>query len=118
MGIPNPLIWGVAAMMSSFIPGVGTSIITIPAIIFLFLTAPLWHGVGLIIWALGGVGVIDNFLSPFIYNRGIKIHPFLVLLTVLGGIAFFGPIGIIMGPIMLAFFFALLDIYPTIIQNK
>jgi predicted PurR-regulated permease PerM len=117
-GIPNPIIWGVAAMFTSLIPGVGTSLITIPCIIFLFVTAPAWHGVILIIWAIIGIALIDNFLSPFILRRGIKIHQFLILISVLGGIAFFGPIGFIMGPIMLAFFFALLELYPTIIRSE
>lgn len=117
-GVPNPLIWGVAATLASFIPGVGTSLVTVPCMIFLYFTAPLWHSVVLLVWALGGVGLIDNLLTPYILNRGIQIHPFLILISVLGGITFFGPLGFIMGPIMLAFFFALLDIYPLIIKEQ
>ena len=117
-GIPNPIIWGVAAMFTSLVPGVGTSLITIPCIIFLFVTMPAWHGIVLVVWALIGIGFIDNFLSPFILKRGIKIHQFLILISVLGGIVFFGPIGFIMGPIILAFFFALLEMYPSIIRGQ
>ncbi|MCC2630307.1 MAG: hypothetical protein K0S38_116 [Candidatus Paceibacter sp.] len=117
-GVPNPILWGIATMFASFIPGIGTSLVTVPAIIFLFVTQPLWHAVVLAIWAFSGVGLIDNFLTPVILKRGIKVHPFLILISVLGGIAFFGPIGLLMGPIMLAFFFALLDIYPLIIRDQ
>ncbi len=118
LGVPNPIIWGVTAMIASLIPGFGTALVTVPCIIYLYFTAPLWHTLALAAWALGGVGLIDNFITPSILNRGMKIHPFLVLLSVLGGIAFFGPIGFIIGPIMLAFFFALLDIYPLIMHHN
>ncbi len=117
-GIPNPIIWGVAAMFTSLIPGVGTSLVMVPCIIFLFVTQPIWHAILLIVWAVIGIAGIDNFLSPFILRRGIKIHQFLILISVLGGVVFFGPIGFIMGPIVLALFFALLEIYPTIIQAE
>jgi predicted PurR-regulated permease PerM len=116
-GVPNPILWGVIATLSSLIPGVGTSLVTVPAIVYLFLTQPIAYGIGLTIWAVLGIGMIDNFLAPYLLNRGMNIHPFLILLSVLGGIVFFGPIGFIMGPVMLAFFFALLEIYPMIISN-
>jgi len=55
-------------------------------------------------------------LRPFILERGIKIHPFLILLSVFGGIGFFGPIGFIAGPVILSLLFALVDIYPQVIK--
>ena len=57
------------------------------------------------------VGLIDNFLGPKIVGRGMKLHPLLVILAVLGGFAFFGPIGFILGPLTLGMFLALFDIY-------
>lgn len=117
-GLPNPIIWGVCTTISSFIPGVGTSLVTVPAIVFLLATQPLWQGVVLAAWAVGGIGLIDNFLTPIILQRGIRIHQFFILISVLGGILYFGPIGFILGPIMLAFFFALLDIYPMIVKDE
>jgi predicted PurR-regulated permease PerM len=71
-----------------------------------------------LIWGTLAVGLIDNFLAPFLINRGIRIHPFLVLLSVLGGILYFGPVGFILGPLTLAFFFALIEIYPLIIREN
>lgn len=117
-GIPNPVLWGVVAMILSLIPGVGTSLVTVPGILYLFFSAPLWHGILLAVWAIFGIGLIDNLLSPYVMKRGMNIHPLLILLSALGGISFFGPIGFILGPIVLAFFFALLDIYPRIITNE
>ncbi len=116
-GLPNPVIWGVLAVIGSFIPGLGTMIVMGPGIIYLFVTGNIPMGVGLLIWQLVVVGLVDNFLSPVLLQRGIKIHPFLILLSVLGGISFFGPIGFILGPLTLALLFALLDIYPVILNS-
>lgn len=117
-GIPSPALWGSIAAIASLIPGVGTSMVLVPGILYLFFTGTTPNAVGLLIWGLIAVGLIDNLLGPIFVNRGIKIHPFLVLISVLGGLNFFGPIGLILGPIILAFLFALLDIYRTSYGSK
>jgi len=110
-GVPSPALWGTVAAVSALIPGIGTSLILVPGIAYLFLTGSTGPAIGLLIWAIIAVGLIDNFLAPIIVNRKVRIHPFLILLSVLGGIIFFGPIGFLLGPIILAFLFALLEIY-------
>ena len=64
------------------------------------------------------VGTIDNLIRPLFIKRGVDIHPFVILLSVLGGLVYFGPIGFLAGPITIAFFYALLDIYPAIVSGK
>ncbi len=116
-GVPNPALWGGITMISALIPGIGTSLVLIPGIIFLFAVGTFGQGVGLSIWAIVFVGLIDNFLGPRLIGRRVKIHELLILLSVLGGIGFFGPIGFIMGPLILSLLVALLDIYKTLILN-
>lgn len=72
----------------------------------------------LLVWQISVVGLIDNLMAPYLINRGMKIHPFFILLSVLGGIGFFGPIGFLLGPVVLAFLFSLLDIYPMVIGTR
>lgn len=110
-GVPNPALWGILAVITSLIPGVGTSLVLVPGIIYLFVVGHTGAAVGLIIWAVLAVGLIDNLLGPYLMERGIKIHPFLILLSVIGGLGFFGPIGFIMGPLVLSLLFALLELY-------
>jgi predicted PurR-regulated permease PerM len=74
-------------------------------------------GIGLLVWAIAIVGTIDNFLRPILIERGIHMHPFVILLSVLGGLAFFGPLGFIAGPVLMALFFALAEIYPNIMKG-
>lgn len=113
-GVPNPVLWGSMAAVTALIPGVGTSLVLIPAVLFLFFTGTGALALGLLAWGIVAVGLVDNVLGPKIVGKGAKLHPFLILLSVLGGVSFFGPIGFLLGPLSLALFFAFLEIYSTI----
>jgi predicted PurR-regulated permease PerM len=104
--VPDPTVWGSIAAVAALIPGVGTSLVLVPGILYLFFTGSTGYAIGLLIWGLLAVGLIDNLLGPILVNRGIRIHPFVILLSVLGGLAFFGFVGFILGPLILAFLFA------------
>ena len=117
-GIPNPAVWGLLAVIASLIPPFGTALILVPAIGYLFFTENLFGAVGLAIWGSVLVGLIDNFVKPHLLTRGAKIHPFFILLGVLGGIRLFGPAGFLLGPLVLSLFFTLLEIYPHLILRE
>lgn len=110
-GVPHAALWGGVAAVAALIPSVGTSLVLTPAIIFLFLTNQVGSAIGLLIWGITAVGLIDNFLSPKLIERGLRIHPLFILLSVIGGIGLFGPLGFLLGPLTLSLLFALLDIY-------
>lgn len=112
-GVPNPALWGSFAVVSALIPGIGTSLVIVPGILYLFLVSTHLNAIGLLIWGILAVGLVDNFLGPMLMNRGVHVHPFLILLSVMGGLAFFGPIGFVAGPLIVALLFALLEIYKT-----
>lgn len=113
-GIPSPAFWGAVAAIASFVPALGTAIVTAPAVIFLFVSGNTLNGIGLAIWGTTAVGLIDNFIGPKLIQRGTKLHSFLVLLFALGGLSMFGPMGFFLGPIILSLLFALIDIYELI----
>ncbi len=112
-GVPNPVVWGIVAAVAALIPGIGTSLVIVPGVLYLFFTDSTPYAIGLLIWGMLAVGLIDNILGPILVNRGIKIHPLIILLSVLGGFVVFGVVGFILGPLVLAFLFALLEIYKT-----
>jgi predicted PurR-regulated permease PerM len=116
-GVPNPFLWGSLAVISALIPAVGTSLVMIPSIIYLILSSHIWQGFGLIIWAALGVGLIDNFVGPRIVSRGIKMHPFITFLSTLGGLAYFGLAGFLLGPLIVNILFTLFDIYFTFMDK-
>lgn len=117
-GVPNPALWGAATMLASFIPSIGTGLVLAPAVIYLFVTGHTGRSIGLAIWAVTAVGLLDNVLGPKLMAAGVRIHPLIMMLAVLGGIGLFGPIGILLGPILIALLYALLDIYLGLIRTQ
>ena len=117
-GVPNPALWGSVAIFAAIIPGVGTALVNIPAVLFLAISGSGTNAFLLLLWSMSAVGLIDNFLRPYLIGRDAKLHPFLVLLSVLGGIHVFGPVGFLVGPLFLSFLLALLEIYPTIVLKN
>ena len=117
-GVPNAVLWGSVAAVAALIPGIGTALVLTPAILFLFFIGEVFSGVGLIVWGVVAVGLIDNFLGPKLVGRGMQLHPLIILLSVLGGIGFFGPIGFLLGPLTISLLFALLNIYSSLMGKE
>ncbi|MEX0650288.1 MAG: AI-2E family transporter [Candidatus Andersenbacteria bacterium] len=116
-GVPNPVLWGGIAAVAALIPNLGTALVSTPAVIYLFAFGSVGQSIGLAIWAIVAVGLIDNLLGPKFIQQGLHIHPLLILLSVLGGLALFGPIGFLLGPLIIALLFALLDVYQALIPG-
>lgn len=110
-GIERAILFGSVAAVGALMPGIGTTIVTAPAIIYLFATGDIVNAVGLLIWSVLIVGLVDNLVGPYLMGRGNNMHPFIVLISVLGGISLFGPIGFIIGPVVVTLFLVLLEIY-------
>lgn len=110
-GVPNALLWGTVAVMTALIPGVGTGLVILPGIIYLFIVSNLFGAIGLIIWGALIVGLIDNLLRPKLVGDALSLHPLLILLSILGGLFLFGSIGLFLGPIVMSLLFAFIDTY-------
>jgi len=110
-GFERAVLWGVIAAFGALIPSVGTSIVFIPAILYLVITGAYLTAAGLAVWGILAVSLIDNLLGPYLMSRGNAMHPFIILLSVLGGISVFGPIGFIVGPVVVSLFTVLLELY-------
>ena len=110
-GIPSPLLWGAVMALLSLIPVVGTALVWGPIVIYFLLSGAV--GKGLLLFALcaGLVGSIDNVVKPLFIQRRTAIPTFWVFIGVLGGIGVFGFLGIVLGPLMVAVLFALIEIY-------
>ncbi len=110
-GVPNPALWGVIAGMASFVPTFGTSIVSIPAIIFLLINGMQIQALGLLVWSGAIVGMVDNFLTPYIISKDTDVPSLFMLFSILGGIALLGPIGIVIGPLTISLLYNLVAIY-------
>lgn len=117
-GVPSPVLWGSVAAIMALVPGIGTAVVIIPAIIFLFFSDNNFSAAGLLIWGITAVGLIDNFLGPKLISRGMRLHPLAAFLAVVGGLVFFGPLGILLGPLSLSILLALIEIYFSIKKRE
>ncbi len=117
-GVPGALIWASFVIVAAQIPILGTGLIMVPAVIYLFSIGHEGAAIGLTIWAVIAVGLIDNILSPFIVGRRTRMHALLILLSILGGLELFGPIGFILGPTVLAAFLVVVELYKAGILEK
>jgi predicted PurR-regulated permease PerM len=110
VGIP-PLFYGTLICISSLIPMVGTAIVWIPAIGYLMLAGRWKAGIFLFLWAVFFVGTIDNFLRPFLMRGKEQMSPFYLFLAIVGGVSYFGLVGILYGPLILGFAAVMLYTY-------
>jgi predicted PurR-regulated permease PerM len=117
-GVPNPVFWGAISILAAFIPVIGVSLVIIPGILYVALTAGIVKAVIFAVIAFVISAFMESSLHPLVIGRGAHIHPFLLLLSVLGGISFFGPIGLFLGPLVLSFFLTLIEIFPALIENS
>jgi len=93
-------------------------LVIIPAVLYLWLSGGVGYALGLLVWGMVAVGLLDNFLGPQLVKKGTHIHPLLILLSVLGGVSFFGPLGFILGPLVFSLLFAMLEIYKAVSKDK
>jgi predicted PurR-regulated permease PerM len=116
-GVPNATLWATIAAVAALVPGLGTAFVILPSVIFLFVTGNTGSSLGLLAWGVLAVGLIDNMLLPMFLKKDFHIHPLLILLSVLGGISFFGILGFLLGPLLLSLLFTLGDIYKMMVSG-
>ncbi len=117
LGIPSAIFWGTVAGVASLIPGIGTALVWLPAGIILLMGGSYAKGVGLLLYGALVVGNIDTFLRPRLVGKDTRMHELLILFGTLGGIMMFGPVGIIIGPILAALLVTVWEIYGVAFQD-
>ncbi len=109
LGVPSPLVWGIVTVFTSLIPFLGAYVVWLPAAIMMIANGNnvgdggmVMRGFLLIAYGFFLISSVDNILKPKLIGNRANLHPALVLLGVIGGIATFGVIGIIIGPVVIA----------------
>ena len=122
-GIPSPLFWGMVMAFFALIPAIGTGIIWVPAALFLLLdgvfqnsTPLILKGIGLLVYSFIFVGSIDNFLRPKIISEKAKVHTAIIMLGIFGGILLVGPLGVVLGPLVLGLTVEVMKMY--VVEKK
>lgn len=111
LGIGGALLWGVLMAFLSLIPAVGTGLIWAPVAVYLFATGATVKGGILVFCGVFVIGLVDNFLRPILVGRDTQMPDYMVLISTLGGLELFGISGIIVGPVIAAFFLSVWQIF-------
>lgn len=114
LGIKTPVVWGTAIAIMSFVPVLGTFSVWGPITAYLFLDGEIAKGFIMLIVGTFGISLVDNILKPIIIGGRTKMPTLLIFFGVIGGIRIFGPIGIVMGPLVIALFISVLEIFRNI----
>jgi predicted PurR-regulated permease PerM len=109
--VPNPIFFGIVTFVVGLIPAVGAASVVLAAAALLFLSGHAGWALFLAIWGVGPVGLIDNVVKPYLIRGGIELHGAVVFFSLLGGIAYFGPVGLLAGPLIVSFFLAVIGMW-------
>ena len=111
-GMPNIYIWGLIAAFFSLIPVVGTSVVWLPAALYLALGEGSYGlALFLAIYGHGMYLLLENIVKPLLLDRQLGMHPLLLFLAIIGGLAEFGITGVILGPLFVTLFMTIWSIY-------
>ena len=109
LGFQSPVLWGVITAFTSLLPAVGSALVWGPAAIYLFATGDIVRGIIMVAVGVGVIGMADNILRPLLLSGRTTMHGLLVFVSLLGGMAAFGFIGLVVGPVAIAAMGTLLD---------
>ncbi len=110
-GIESPLLWGTIASIFSLIPVIGTSVVWIPASIYLLVGGHYGWAAFIAIWSFSWFLFFENVVKPKVFGNKLNFHPIIFFFLLLGSIQEFGLSGIIVGPLLLSLFYSLWEIY-------
>ena len=117
VGIPGAVFWGAVMMIASIIPGIGPALVWVPAVIYLFATGETVSAIGLALWSGLVVSTIDNVMRPTLVGKDTQMPDLLVLVSTLGGLAMFGAVGLIIGPVIGGLFTTMWDLFLTVFRD-
>ncbi|MAJ97366.1 MAG: AI-2E family transporter [Parcubacteria group bacterium] len=111
VGIESAALWAFVMGLFALIPAVGPALVWLPIGLLLLFAGSVWQGVTVLIVGATLVSLIDNLLRPILVAKEAAMPDVLILLSVLGGLTLFGIAGIIIGPVITAFFLSMWQLF-------
>ena len=110
-GIDGAAFWGIMIAIVSIIPGIGPTLVWVPGVIYLAANGSMAAAIGLAFWSGLVVSTIDNLIRPRLVGRDAEMPDILVLISTLGGLAMFGAVGLVIGPVIAGLFIAIWQLF-------
>ena len=107
--VPNPIFFGLLTFLAAFIPSVGTTIVALPLAGLVLAMGHPWSALFLASWAILVVGLIDNVVKPLLIKEGLRLDGAVLFFALIGGLALFGAVGLLVGPLAVASFAAVVS---------
>lgn len=102
VGLPSPLLLGLAAFFASILPVVGAALVWIPAGLYLIFTGAIWKGLFVLLWGAVVISMVDNVVRPWVVSGKVELHPVVLMFVILGGVQVFGFLGLFLGPVVVS----------------
>jgi predicted PurR-regulated permease PerM len=110
-GVPHAVVWSMAMVVAALIPIGGTALVWGPVSLALFMTGHYTESLFFFVWGAVMVSTVDNLVRPRLCGSRMTLHPLLVFLSMFGGLAVFGAMGLLVGPLIAAIFMSMVRIY-------
>lgn len=117
-GIPNPFFWGMIGAIIAVIPGIGMILAIIPSALYFIFSGSIGLGIGIFFAGIFCAIIIESILGPRFIENNVRVHPFLILLSMIGGLIIFGGVGFFIGPIFLGLLHVLIEEAPRIYSSS
>lgn len=111
LGVPYPLFLALLTAFLAFVPIGGAVIVWLPSALYLFFSGHPAKGIILFLWGVLVVSMVDNLLKPLLIGEKTRLPTLFLFFAVLGGLTYYGFIGVFLGPVLLTLFLALIQIY-------
>ncbi|MGA6825992.1 AI-2E family transporter [Nitrospira sp. NS4] len=111
VGLPSPILWGAVMAITAYIPFVGAALVWFPAAIYLAIQGAYMQSGALVAAGIVLSVVIDELVRNMIVGKASKLHSLIMFFSVLGGLRFFGLVGIVAGPLVVAMAVTFLEAY-------
>ncbi len=110
-GVPSPFFFALVTFFLAFVPAIGAAVVCLFAAALLLVTGHPYMALFLALWGIVVVGLVDNLVKPLLIKRGLELHGAIVFFALIGGLATFGAIGLLLGPLLVSLFLAVLRLY-------
>jgi len=109
-GVPHAPFFAFVTFLVALVPALGAAPVVVGVGVLQLASGSRVAGIALLVWAVP-VSLIDNVIRPVLLRRGLAIHPAVIFFTLLGGLAAFGPLGFLLGPLTVAFLLAVIQMF-------
>jgi predicted PurR-regulated permease PerM len=111
LAVPFPVVLTALTIILAPLPFGGTALIWGPVVLYLFWVGPVGKALVMLVWGVGVVSMVDQILRPWLIGQQVQIPTLLLVLSVLGGLALYGLLGLFVGPILVSLLMTAVQIY-------